>query len=149
MFATKCITNEYFFKPNIFQFLRSLLKSLDRETQRAFIFTPNRKFRLAGQRQLLQIPTFLLVAAEHRSADPPPCREGVRFAVTSPPNAARLFFPLSLNFFPCLFLPLVSLSCPEKVRAGTKQLSGPTWVREREIDRQRAMDYPLCALGRG
>lgn len=34
-------------------------------------------------------------AAEHRSADPPPCREGVRFAVTRPPNAARLFSPLS------------------------------------------------------
>lgn len=31
-------------------------------------------------------------AAEHRSADPPPCREGVRSAVTRPPDAARLLY---------------------------------------------------------
>lgn len=53
-------------------------------------------------------------AAEHQSSDPPPCREGVRYAVTHPLKRCSSF-----------------IFCPTPSRIKQLSSSDPTWVREK------------------
>lgn len=83
----------------------------------SFIFKvqPEAGALIAGDLTALWLTTLHpAAAAEHQSSDPPPCREGVRYAVTHPLKRCSSF-----------------IFCPTPSRIKQLSSSDPTWVREK------------------